>query len=111
MNEHEKYFFDVNGYLVVQKILSPGLVAVLNEAIDHNQNRVRLREGEQLLSASSPVLKGDHSRGDIMGILNWPKPWCQPFRELLSHPPGAALHVRPDRRRIQLWQCQWHQHD
>lgn len=29
MNEHEKYFFDVNGYLVVQKILSPDLVAAL----------------------------------------------------------------------------------
>ena len=88
MNEHEKYFFDVNGYLVVQKILSPDLVAALNEAIDHNQNRVRLREGEQSLSANSPVLKGDHGRGDIMGILNWPKPWCQPFRDLLSHPPA-----------------------
>lgn len=29
MNEHEKYFFDVNGYLVVQKILSPELVVAL----------------------------------------------------------------------------------
>ena len=23
-----------------------------------------------------------------MGILNWPKPWCKPFRDLLSHPPA-----------------------
>ena len=59
MKEHEKYFFDVNGYLVVQKILSPELVAALNEAIDHNQDRVRLRERDQLLSANSPMLNYD----------------------------------------------------
>lgn len=29
MNEHEKYFFDVNGYLVVPQILSSELVAAL----------------------------------------------------------------------------------
>ena len=29
MNEHEKYFFDVNGYLVVQRILSPELITAL----------------------------------------------------------------------------------
>lgn len=88
MNEHEKFFFDVNGFLVVRKILGPDMVAALNEAIDHNQDGVRLREGELLLSGNSPVLKGDHGRGDITGILNWPKPWCQPFRDLLSHPPA-----------------------
>ena len=88
MNEHDAYFFDVNGFLVVRGILSGDQVAALNEAIDNNRDNVRLREGEQLLSRNSPVLAGSHGRGDIGGILNWPQPWCQPFRDLLSHPPA-----------------------
>lgn len=95
MDEFERYFFDVNGYLVVEDILSPDQVQALNDAIDHNHDRVRLREGEQRLSGvagqhggtASAAMEGAHGRGDIGGILNWPKPWCQPFRDLLSHLP------------------------
>ena len=39
MDTHEKYFFDVNGYLVVEAILTPEQVAALNEAIDHNPDK------------------------------------------------------------------------
>lgn len=88
MNEHEKYFFDVNGYYIARGILDPDQVAALNEAIDNNQNHIRLREGELSLTGGSAVLEGTHGRGDISGILNWPQPWCQPFRDLLSHPPA-----------------------
>ena len=88
MNEHERYFFDVNGYLIVRGILSSAQVAALNKAIDHNPDRVRLREGDQLLARQSKKLVGSHGRGDIGGILTWPQPWCRPFRDLLSHPPA-----------------------
>ena len=94
MDAYEKYFFDINGYVVVEDMLTAAEVAALNEAIDHNPDQIQLREGEQLLSGAAkqhggraaPNLKGTHGRGDIMNILNWPKPWCQPFRDLLSHP-------------------------
>lgn len=88
MNDHEKYSFDINGYIIARGILSPEQVAALNEAIDNNQDSVRLREGDLSLSHGSPALKGTHGRGDISGILRWPQPWCQPFRDLLSHPPA-----------------------
>ena len=88
MTEYEKYFFDVNGYIIVEDILSAKQLRALNEAIDHNPDRIRLRQGELSLSRNSPALEGTHGRGDISGILNWPKPWCQPFRDLLSHPPA-----------------------
>ena len=88
MDAHEKYFFDVNGYLIVEDILSPEQVHALNQAIDNNQDKIRLREGELSLSHGSPALQGTHGRGDIGGILNWPKPWCQPFRDLISHLPA-----------------------
>ena len=93
MDEYEKYFFDVNGYLVVEDILSQDQVQALNEAIDHNPDRIRIREGDLRLSGAqqggqaSVALEGEHGRGDIGGILNWPEPWCQPFRDLLSHLP------------------------
>ena len=48
MDIYEKYFFDVNGYLVVEDILSADQVAALNEAIDHNRDRIRIREGEEI---------------------------------------------------------------
>ena len=94
MDAYEKYFFDINGYVVVEDMLTAAEVTALNEAIDHNPDQIQLREGEQLLSGAAkqhggraaPNLKGTHGRGDIMNILNWPKPWCQPFRDLLSHP-------------------------
>ena len=94
MDAYEKYFFDINGYVVVEDMLTAAEVAALNEAIDHNPDQIQLREGEQLLSGAAkqhggraaPNLKGTHGRGDIMNILNWPQPWCQPFRDLLSHP-------------------------
>ena len=88
MDTHEKYFFDVNGYLVVEAILTPEQVAALNEAIDHNPDKIRLRKGDLSLSHDAPALTGTHGRGDIGGILAWPEPWCQPFRDLLSHPPA-----------------------
>ena len=102
MDIYEKYFFDVNGYLVVEDILSPDQVAALNEAIDHNRDRIRIREGEDRLSGGvgrhggevSIALEGSHGRGDIGSILRWPKPWCQPFRDLLSHLP--TMHYMLD---------------
>lgn len=88
MDALEQYVFDVNGFIIVRDILSAQQVAALNEAIDANQDRVRLRADEQLLAGESQRLRGTHGRGDIGGILTWPQPWCQPFRDLLSHPPA-----------------------
>jgi ectoine hydroxylase-related dioxygenase (phytanoyl-CoA dioxygenase family) len=85
MTDHEKYLFDLNGYIVVEGMLTAGQVKALNEAIDHNRDQIRVREGELSLSGGSPALKREHGRGDILGLLVWPKPWRQPFRDLLSH--------------------------
>ena len=46
MNEHEKCHYDLNGSLVVRGILGATQVAAINEAIDNNQNHVRLRDGD-----------------------------------------------------------------
>ena len=40
MNEYEKYFFDLNGYLVVEDVLTVDELAKLNESIDQNQEQI-----------------------------------------------------------------------
>jgi hypothetical protein len=86
MNEDEKYLFDLNGYLVVENVLTPEEVAKANEAIDHNLDQGRLRPREQTLDGGSPELWGDKGRGELGGLLQWEEPWCHPFREMLAHP-------------------------
>jgi len=86
MNDYERYFFDLNGYLVIEDALTSDEVAACNEAIDHEFTRVRVRTEEESLAGGSTVLKGRQGRGDLGEMLTWPKPWCQPFRELLVHP-------------------------
>jgi ectoine hydroxylase-related dioxygenase (phytanoyl-CoA dioxygenase family) len=86
MTDEQKYFFDLNGYLVLEGALSTEEVAACNEAIDQNPDRMRIREGELLLSGNSAALKADQGRGDLLGMLSWPRPWCQLFRDLLIHP-------------------------
>src|SRR5207244_1075191 len=85
MDEYQRYFFDLNGYLVIEDALTPAEVAACNEAIEANRERMRRRTGDQLLSGGSSALQGEQGRGDLGGMLTWPQPWCRPFRELLAH--------------------------
>ncbi len=86
MNEDEKYLFDLNGYLVIENVLTPEEIDAANEAIDRHQDQGTLRPRELTLDGGSEALKGAHGRGDLGGMLNWEDPWCNPFREMLIHP-------------------------
>lgn len=86
MDAYEKYFFDVNGYLVVEGVLTPDEVAACNDAIDQNADTIRERTEEKSLARGSSALKGEQGRGDIGGMLTWPGKSSQPFRNLLAHP-------------------------
>ena len=83
MDDYEKYFFDLNGYLVVPDALTANEIAECNAAIDSIQDRIRERPDR--LSAESIALKGKQGREDLVGMLTWPKPWFEPFRNLLGH--------------------------
>jgi hypothetical protein len=97
MTKYEHYLFDLNGYLVMENMLSPELIRALNEAIDHHKDRVHIRGSREALDGrseavggrASDALKGTHGRGDFGGFLTWNPPWCRPFRELIALP--AAL--------------------
>ena len=91
MDDYEKYFFDLNGYIVLDEVLSPEEVARCNEAIDHNRDHLsdaksRRAHGGTGLSGGSEPLAGKNMRRDFHDCLSWPKPWCDPFRAMLGHP-------------------------
>lgn len=87
VSEEEKYFFDLRGYLIVRGALSAAEVAACNDAIDHYADRIKTRsiEGGGLAQGSS-ALAGTEGRRELSGMLGWPEPFREPFRQLLVHP-------------------------
>ena len=60
MNNEEDYAFDVAGYLHVPSVLKPEEVKELNQVLDEMEKST--------------------------GMLGWPVPQREPFRDLLVHP-------------------------
>ena len=86
MNETETYLFDLQGFLVVEGVLSKAEVAAANDAIDRHADGIVERVGGVSLSSDSKTMQGETGRGDLGGLLSWEKPWCDPFRAMLAHP-------------------------
>jgi ectoine hydroxylase-related dioxygenase (phytanoyl-CoA dioxygenase family) len=86
MTEDEKYLFDLTGYLVLKDVLSPMDLARCNEAIDHHLERTTVANPEEVLSAESKTLAGPGKQHYLDHMLQWERPWCEPFRELLLNP-------------------------
>ena len=69
MNKDEDYGFDVAGYLHIPQLLSADEIEACNRAID--------------------------AVGREDGMLDWPEPWCDPFRALQEHLGGLYLLPKP----------------
>ena len=85
MNQEELYLFDLNGYLVIEDVLTQEEVATANQAIDQNLDKIHIRPRDQRLDGDSEHLRGEHSRGELSGLLELDPPWCDPFRLMLAH--------------------------
>lgn len=68
MTEHERYFFDLNGYVVIENMLTPDDLAAANRAID---------------ALHLPPPAPDEGSPRFHGFLTWPEPL---FRRLIDHP-------------------------
>ncbi len=87
MTDQEKYYFDLRGYLVVREALTPEQITAANEAIDHFEEQIGTRSVETGgLARGSAALSGTSGRRELGGMLGWPAPHRQPFRDLLVHP-------------------------
>jgi ectoine hydroxylase-related dioxygenase (phytanoyl-CoA dioxygenase family) len=84
MDDTEKFLFDLQGFLHVPEFLAAEEVKSLNDAFDANADKVK--EDGNSNTAESKTLAGDRKRDLFDGMLAWRQPWCQPFRDLLTHP-------------------------
>ena len=92
MTHRERYFWDLNGHLVVPGVLTSEEVAAANDALDHADERMRngtdayaerLRE-----SANAAWIDGTLVRTgpEAHFLLTIEPPHCEPFRRMLIHP-------------------------
>ena len=84
LTDHEKFLFDLNGYLVVRGALSADEIGELNAAIDAHSHEAISRDATALKNAKrAGVFGAKGSRRDLGGMLNWEE---DGFRKLLAHP-------------------------
>jgi len=89
MTPAERFFFDLNGFLVVRGVLTQEEVAAANAAVDAHSGDIRERLDQDLRNTKpNSALEGDALKGrrDLGGMLGWDPPHREPFRNLLAHP-------------------------
>ena len=82
MDARERYFWDLTGYLVVKGVLSKEEVEQANEIVDRYSDRVKVGGA----TAKDSTAFAGTGRPMLPGILEFPKPDCDPFRNMLAHP-------------------------
>ena len=69
MNKYEQYIFDLNGYLVIEDILTTDQVAALNEALDRNLRQIGPKPAStEAWSSSAGGMVDAHSAGNSSAI-------------------------------------------
>ena len=87
LSTHERFLFDLNGYLIVRNVFTKDEVAAANAAIDAHAVDLQARDAAALRNAKSDTpLAAVGPRRDMGGMLWWPKPHCDVFRSVLAHP-------------------------
>ena len=84
MTDDEKYFFDLNGYLVLRDVVDPDTIRRCNEAIDHYDDQIEVHE--RRFEGESKALTSDIRQRWSDEMVAWERPYCEPFRQLMVHP-------------------------
>lgn len=84
MTDDEKYLFDLNGYLVIEDVLTPAELALANEALDTHGDQI-LPHPESLSGNAAP-LGGERARGELRDVMELEDPYGPLFRHILTHP-------------------------
>lgn len=86
MSREDKFWFDVNGCLVLRGVVSKEEVAAMNAAID--DRGLIERKGKLRLTEKGGPLSGDGTTGrkDAAGFLGWSPGQREAFRNVLTHP-------------------------
>ena len=87
MTAHERFLFDLNGFLVVRNVFTPEEVRAANAAIDANAASMRARDAQALRNAKTDTpFSAAGPRKDMGGMLWWPREQSAFFRSVLTHP-------------------------
>ncbi len=86
IDEQEFYFWDLCGHLVIRNVMEAAWLEAANEAIDKFADRIVVGGAPD---KGSKTLAGT-GRPDLGGLFELPKPYCNPFREMIAHP--AVIH-------------------
>ncbi|MDE2809993.1 MAG: hypothetical protein OXN90_16375, partial [Gemmatimonadota bacterium] len=84
MTDDEKYFFDLNGYLVLRDVVDSDTIRRCNEAIDHYDDQIEVHE--RRFEGESKALTSDIRQRWSDEMVAWERPYCEPFRQLMVHP-------------------------
>ena len=85
LSERDKFLIDLQGFLVIPGVLSPDEVLSLNAAVDASWDSFYTDSAGETHACRTA---GHQSKAfhELRGMLEWAKPHCQPFRDLLAHP-------------------------
>eukprot|EP00929_Paragymnodinium_shiwhaense_P090278 TRINITY_DN50434_c0_g1_i1.p1 TRINITY_DN50434_c0_g1~~TRINITY_DN50434_c0_g1_i1.p1 ORF type:complete len:333 (-),score=52.54 TRINITY_DN50434_c0_g1_i1:131-1129(-) len=88
LTPEERFFFDLNGFIILRGVLSPQEVKAANAAIDAHKQDICERMGELRNTKAGSPLSGDGKSGrrDLAGIMEWPGQDSVVFKSLLAHP-------------------------
>ena len=84
MDPRERYFWDITGYLILRDLLTPDEIIEANEAVDRNMDRM-VTGKDNAGAQDSQSLRGK-GQALLPNLLEWEKPYCEPFRKMLVHP-------------------------
>lgn len=91
MNAKERYFWDLNGHLVIPNVLTPEEVKAANDALDYLADRCADgtdEESDFLRETAQPRWDGDtlvRTRNNAPFLLKLKSPYCDPFRKMIVH--------------------------
>ena len=87
ISRHEKFLFDLNGFLVVKNVFTAEEVAAANAAVDAQAAQMRPRKSDALRNTKAGTpLAATGPRIDMGGMLWWDDERADLFRNMLMHP-------------------------
>ena len=92
MTDKERYYWDLNGHLIVRNVLTPKELKAANDAIDYLADRCANgtdEESDFLRDAAQPRWMGEtltRTRNNIPFLLQLKAPHCDPYRKMIAHP-------------------------
>lgn len=86
MPPHDRFLFDLNGYLVIRNVFSPEQVAGMNNAVDDRVHLCNRRDGALRNAKAGSGMSAVGPRMDLGGMLGWDGPGSEGFRSVLAHP-------------------------